>query len=630
DTVTPASDLAATIDWGDGTQSAGTVSGSAGSFAVSGTHTYTTAGQDTVTVTLSDDAPGTATAQATSTVTVSGGTLAATEVLTTATEHVALPGTTTIATFTDTDTVETAAGFTASINWGDGTITTGTVTGSNGSFAVSGGHTYADEGSDPLSVTVTRTVDNATASASGTVTVGENDMLTGLGTTLAATTNQALNNVTVATFTDTDTVTPASDLTATINWGDGNVTAGTVTGSAGSFAVSGSHTYTAAGQDTVTVTLSDDAPGTATAQATTTVNVSAPQGQTFVLTTSPDNVQGGAGDDTVDAASGTLSAGDHIDGGGGTNTLALIGAGTFNLKLPTTLSNIQIITAQEGQAAYSSGGQTFAAQNQIVTLRDGMDATVNVSDAVINPSNPKPATITIIGAHNAAVINLGSGNDVVTVGDAAETVHGGGGNDTILVTKDTIGATISGGTGQTALDVSGGGTMAMGSNITEIASVLLGASTTAYNFTANGIGGLLVNDASTGSDTIAAGGTGQTLTGGGAGKLTMVGFSGGGTTFMDKAALFSGDQIQNFAAPNDVIDLTDVNFATLHTPQFVEDASNTFGILTVTDGTHTASIKLFGQFAAAGFQSAPDTGTGTQITYQPPLQQQLHLATPHV
>ena len=40
--------------------------------------------------------------------------------------------------------------FTATINWGDGTTTAGTVIGSNGSFTVAGGHTYADEGSDPL------------------------------------------------------------------------------------------------------------------------------------------------------------------------------------------------------------------------------------------------------------------------------------------------------------------------------------------------------------------------------------------------------------------------------------------------------------------------------------------------
>src|SRR6202035_4084402 len=115
-------------------------------------HTYTAPGTDNVQVTLSDDAPGTATATAHSTVNVSAGTLASQEVLTSATEHVALAGSTTVATFTDTNPTDLASGFTASINWGDGITTTGTVSGSNGVFSVASGHTYADEGSDPLSV----------------------------------------------------------------------------------------------------------------------------------------------------------------------------------------------------------------------------------------------------------------------------------------------------------------------------------------------------------------------------------------------------------------------------------------------------------------------------------------------
>ena len=67
--------------------------------------------------------------------------------LTAATEGVALPGATTVATFTDSNTSDTPSSFAATINWGDGTTTTGTVSGSNGTFTVAGGHTYADEGS---------------------------------------------------------------------------------------------------------------------------------------------------------------------------------------------------------------------------------------------------------------------------------------------------------------------------------------------------------------------------------------------------------------------------------------------------------------------------------------------------
>jgi hypothetical protein len=56
----------ATIDWGDGTTTAGTIAGSNGSFAVTGSHTYATTGQDTITVTMEEPSPGIAVATATS------------------------------------------------------------------------------------------------------------------------------------------------------------------------------------------------------------------------------------------------------------------------------------------------------------------------------------------------------------------------------------------------------------------------------------------------------------------------------------------------------------------------------------------------------------------------------------
>jgi streptogramin lyase len=51
------SDLSATISWSDNTTSPGTVSGSSGTFTVSGTHTFTTAGPQQVTVTVVSGPP---------------------------------------------------------------------------------------------------------------------------------------------------------------------------------------------------------------------------------------------------------------------------------------------------------------------------------------------------------------------------------------------------------------------------------------------------------------------------------------------------------------------------------------------------------------------------------------------
>ncbi len=548
--------------------------------------------------------------------------------LASATEGTALPSSTTVATFTDTNTGDTAGNFTASINWGDGSpTTTGTVSGANGSFSIAGGHTYADEGSDPLTVTITDTLNAAAITPSGTVAVAEGDTLAAHATTFSAPVGTLFSGV-VATFSDTTyAANVPTDFTATINWGDGSpTTAGTVSGGSGSpLTVSGIHTFTAAGSDTVTVILNDDPPGTATATARSTADVT-PAGQTFHLTVNPDTVAGGAGNDTIIATSNTLSPGDSIDGGGGINTLALQGAGTFNLEIPTTLTNVEIVTAQEGQPAYASGTQSFGAQNQIITLRDGLNATVDVSPAAsTSANNPNPPTITIVGANNADVINLASGNDVVIVGSTLETVHGGSGNDTIMVNSATIGAVIDGGAGRSTLDVTGGGTMAMGSSITDIANVLLAnvpasSLAAAYNFTANALGGLTVNDDSTTTaDTLIAGGRNQTLTGGGAGELMFVGSAAGGDIFKDPAALFDGDAIGAFGNNGDVIDLTDIAFASLQPLGYVQNNS-TFGTLTVSDGAHNAAITLFGQFVASQFHPASDGGAGTAITDPPALQ----------
>ena len=321
---------------------------------------------------------------------------------------------------------------------------------------------------------------------------------------------------------------------------------------------------------------------------------------------------------TIDVVGGALKATDKIDGGSGSNTLALEGPGTFNLALPTTLTDVQTITATEGQAAYSGGGQTFAAQNQIVVLRAGLNATVNVDgDTSLNANDPKPATITIVGAANSDVINLASGNDVVTVGGPDETVNLGSGNDTINVNAATIGATIGNGTGHNTLDVTGGGAMMMGSHITDIAEALLSPASTAYRFTANAISGLTINDSSTTTaDVLTAGGAHQTLTGGGAGKVEFVGAAAGDDTFKNLAALFNGDTVSGFGDNGDVIDLTDVSSTGLKPLSYVQ-TNGTLGKLTVSDGMHTAAITLLGQYVANGFHPTSDGGVGTAITYQP-------------
>ena len=112
---------------------------------------------------------------------------------------------------------DTAGGFTATVDWGDGTTEAGTVTGANGSFAVAvpgSTHFYVDEGSDQAVINaITRTSDSDRIKPTGPVTVTEGDSLTPHPMAIAGIQGQIFSG-TVASFIDTNTNNLPSDFTA--------------------------------------------------------------------------------------------------------------------------------------------------------------------------------------------------------------------------------------------------------------------------------------------------------------------------------------------------------------------------------------------------------------------------------
>jgi hypothetical protein len=188
-----------------------------------------------------------------------------------------------VATFTDADTNATAADYSALISWGDGSSSAGTVTGGSGSFVVSGTHTYAEEGSPQVMVTITD-VDNASNSATAQSTAGVTDAALTASPACAATSLQSYHGPT-ATFTDAASPSGTlSDFSASINWGDGSASAGTVSGSnGGPYAVSGSHTYATTGTFTITTSITDVGGASAHTSCTTLGFAFAPGGGSFVI-----------------------------------------------------------------------------------------------------------------------------------------------------------------------------------------------------------------------------------------------------------------------------------------------------------------------------------------------------------
>jgi len=177
-----------------------------------------------------------------------------------------------VATFTDPDTAATASEYSATVDWGDGSATSaGSISGSAGSFSVAGTHTYTEEGSYSVTVTI-KDVDDAgnTDTANSTATVADAALHAGTLTVPSSTSLGAPTNASFS-FSDDNTGAPGSDFTATIDWGDGSSSPGVMSGSGGSYVASGSHTYAAAGQYTITVTVVDEGGSTTGAAAGTSV-----------------------------------------------------------------------------------------------------------------------------------------------------------------------------------------------------------------------------------------------------------------------------------------------------------------------------------------------------------------------
>src|SRR5207302_1207205 len=208
DASSTASQYSATISWGDGSSSAGTVSGaSGGPFTVTGSHTYAEEGTYSISVVIQDVDNPTNSATATGSATVADAALTAGQpAVISATEGSTVSGT--VGSFSDANSGATAADFTATIQWGDGSSSAGVVSGpTGGPFTVSGSHLYAEEGSYTIAVTVTD-AGGSTVALSGSVTIA--DAAVASQCAMPTNTSQVFAGAT-ATFTDQSSTGNAAD-----------------------------------------------------------------------------------------------------------------------------------------------------------------------------------------------------------------------------------------------------------------------------------------------------------------------------------------------------------------------------------------------------------------------------------
>ena len=190
----------------------------------------------------------------------------------------------TVASFSTSDLVATAAAFTATINYGDGTASSaGTVLAAPGGFIVVGSHTFAIANpTTPVTVTITDTLSAGQATANSLANVvSPGGLLTPFGHSVEFVAGTLFSRV-VAGFTDSDPRAFPGQFKATIAWGDGATSstgvvssdgAGVVSADGAGFDVTGAHTYNVAGAYPVTVTITDTISGAmVTAKTTATVD----------------------------------------------------------------------------------------------------------------------------------------------------------------------------------------------------------------------------------------------------------------------------------------------------------------------------------------------------------------------
>jgi Ca2+-binding RTX toxin-like protein len=309
-------------------------------------------------------------------------------------------------------------------------------------------------------------------------------------------------------------------------------------------------------------------------------------GQTFTLTAGNDTVIGGAGNDTINAPTGTLQAADIIDGGAGTNTLNVTGNGTATTD--ANLVNVQTVnwTSTAGNDVFTLAGQTEA-------------FTLNLD----------------FGAAGSDAITSGEGNDTITVTDATnwtnnDTINGGGGTDTLKVSA-APGAALADGNLvniEVVQFTAGGNYTNIGQNQTEDLT-LTAAGLTAAVTIVGGAGNDSI-DGGAGNDLI-DGGAGNDLIDGGAGNDTIVGSAGNDTLlggdgddqFTFATGLLTATTVINGGAGTNTLNVTgngtattDANLVNVQTVNWTSTAGN--DVFTLAGQTEAFTLNL--DFGAAG------------------------------
>jgi hypothetical protein len=135
----------------------------------------------------------------------------------------------------------------------------GMASGASVTATVTAQATEDGSGSDNASVTAT-TQDPNPSNNSASVTTSFAEPAINVSPPIT-TSSQTLTNFQAATFTHANAVEPTGNFSATINWGDGRTSKGTIALSGTTYTVTGSHSYRKRGNHTITTTVVETGNG---------------------------------------------------------------------------------------------------------------------------------------------------------------------------------------------------------------------------------------------------------------------------------------------------------------------------------------------------------------------------------
>jgi hypothetical protein len=330
------------------------------------------------------------------------------------------------------------------------------------------------------------------------------------------------------------------------------------------------------------------------------------------------------------ASATVLSGGEFVYAGGTVGGLTVSSGGTVGIASGATVSDLLIYN----ETIFVSSGGT-AVSPQVVY---GGVIVVESGGTVTNPTiNTGGVEILMSGVSQTLLAGTDSLSEpnVVIQGGAELTVSGP--VSAQLRTFPNVEATVSSGgqviyagvvygnshisSGGHATILSGAEVVDLGGGEGSVITVSSGGLLSAIGSVA-GFGGQL---------TVSSGGTvsTETLADGAAEIVSAGGTTSGAITFLhssvapaaaDAITLTDGNTsgialpIAGFANV-DKLDLSAFEFSGAETLSVFQDSGDTFSQLTITDGALHATVTLFGQYAAAGFNLASDGVNGTAITY---------------